>query len=194
MTVEIVRHQIRQKNIHLVVEIEPIPTVWCNPGRLNQVLLNLLVNAVQAVDAGSTITIRTHHLPEIGRVSVRYLGQRARHPRVDSRQDLRPLLHHQTARRRHRAGPLDRLQHRRRTPRPDRGRLRTSASAPPSPSPSPPITPTSRVEQRSRWMTDPGLRRTLDAPIENLHQSNLESKPRSGRLSTTPSNPEGDSP
>ena len=63
-TVEIVRHQIRQKNIHLVVEIEPLPTVWCNPGRLNQVLLNLLVNAVQAVEAGSTITIRTHHLPE----------------------------------------------------------------------------------------------------------------------------------
>ena len=63
VTVEIVRHQIRQKNIHLVVDIEPIPTVWCSPGRLNQVLLNILVNAIQAVDAGSTITIRTRHLP-----------------------------------------------------------------------------------------------------------------------------------
>ncbi len=62
VTVEIVRHQIRSKNIHLVVEITPLPTVWCNPGRLNQVLLNLLVNAIQAVEAGSTITIRTHLL------------------------------------------------------------------------------------------------------------------------------------
>lgn len=64
VTVEIVRHQIRQKNIHLVVDIEPLPVVWCSPGRLNQVLLNILVNGIQAVDAGATITIRTRWLPD----------------------------------------------------------------------------------------------------------------------------------
>ncbi len=63
-TVEMVRYQIRQKNIQLVVEIDPLPTVWCNPGRLNQVLLNLLVNAIQAVDAGATIIVRTRFLPK----------------------------------------------------------------------------------------------------------------------------------
>jgi len=64
MTLEMVRYQIRQKDIHLVVAIDPLPTVWCNPGRLNQVLLNLLVNAIQAVGPGATITVRTRSLPE----------------------------------------------------------------------------------------------------------------------------------
>ena len=66
MTVEMVRYQVRQKEIELVVEIDPLPTVWCNPGRLNQVLLNLLINAIQAVGFGATITVRTRHLPEAG--------------------------------------------------------------------------------------------------------------------------------
>jgi len=64
MTLEMVRYQIRQKDIHLVVAIDPLPTVWCNPGRLNQVLLNLLVNAIQAVGPGATITVRTRSLPD----------------------------------------------------------------------------------------------------------------------------------
>ena len=66
MTVEMIRYQVRQKEIQLDVEIEPLPTVWCNPGRLNQVLLNLLVNAIQAVDPGATIAVRTRHLPDSG--------------------------------------------------------------------------------------------------------------------------------
>ena len=61
-TVEMIRYQIRQKDIHLVVDINPLPTVWCNPGRLNQVLLNLLVNAIQAVAESATITVRTRYL------------------------------------------------------------------------------------------------------------------------------------
>ncbi len=66
MTVEMVRYQVRQKNINLVVEIDPLPTVWCNPGRLNQVLLNLLVNAIQAVGPGATIIVRTRLLINSG--------------------------------------------------------------------------------------------------------------------------------
>ena len=66
MTVEMIRYQVRQKDIHLVVAIDPLPTVWCNPGRLNQVLLNLLINAIQAVDFGATISVRTRLLPERG--------------------------------------------------------------------------------------------------------------------------------
>ena len=66
MTVEMIRYQIRQKHINLVVEIDPLPTVWCNPGRLNQVLLNLLVNAIQAVEPGATIVVRTRLLINSG--------------------------------------------------------------------------------------------------------------------------------
>jgi len=61
-TLEMIRYQIRQKDIHLVVDINPLPTVWCNPGRLNQVLLNLLINAIQAVAESATITVRTRYL------------------------------------------------------------------------------------------------------------------------------------
>ena len=63
-TLEMIRYQIRQKNIHLVVDMDPLPTVWCNPGRLNQVLLNLLVNAIQAVAESATITVRTQYLAD----------------------------------------------------------------------------------------------------------------------------------
>jgi signal transduction histidine kinase len=42
--------------------------VECNPGQINQVLLNLLMNAIQAVGEGATITVRTRSLPETGEV------------------------------------------------------------------------------------------------------------------------------
>jgi signal transduction histidine kinase len=38
-----------------------LPPVCCHPGRINQVLMNLLVNAAQAIDQLGTIGIRTWH-------------------------------------------------------------------------------------------------------------------------------------
>ncbi len=38
-----------------------LPPVCCHPGRINQVLMNLLVNAAQAIDQSGTIGIRTWH-------------------------------------------------------------------------------------------------------------------------------------
>jgi signal transduction histidine kinase len=61
-TVEMVRFQVRQKGLELIVETSPLPMIDCNPGQINQVLLNLLMNAVQAVDSGGTITVRTRSL------------------------------------------------------------------------------------------------------------------------------------
>jgi len=43
----------------IVKEYGEIPPVHCLPSQLNQVLLNLLVNAAQAIDERGTITIRT---------------------------------------------------------------------------------------------------------------------------------------
>lgn len=37
----------------------PLPRVVCNPGQINQVVLNLLTNAVQAVGAAGTVLLRT---------------------------------------------------------------------------------------------------------------------------------------
>jgi signal transduction histidine kinase len=63
-TVEMVRFPIRQKGLVLIVETNPLPMIECNPGQINQVLLNLLMNAIQAVDSGAQIAIRTRFLED----------------------------------------------------------------------------------------------------------------------------------
>jgi signal transduction histidine kinase len=59
-TLEIVRHELRAKEVRLETAFEPLPPVLCHPGKVNQVFLNLLVNAVQACQPGGTVTVRTH--------------------------------------------------------------------------------------------------------------------------------------
>jgi two-component system, NtrC family, sensor kinase len=58
-TLEILRHEITKKDIHLVTDLEPLPLVWCSPGKLNQVFLNLLINAVEACSHGGAVTVGT---------------------------------------------------------------------------------------------------------------------------------------
>jgi two-component system NtrC family sensor kinase len=45
--------------IRLVEEYAPLPQVNCNPSQLNQVFLNLITNAAQAIEGAGTITVRT---------------------------------------------------------------------------------------------------------------------------------------
>ncbi|SIO61149.1 Response regulator receiver domain-containing protein [Singulisphaera sp. GP187] len=59
LTLEIVRYQVRLKEINLVVELGELPMISCFAGKINQVLLNILMNAIQAVDPGATITVRS---------------------------------------------------------------------------------------------------------------------------------------
>ncbi len=59
VTVEMVRYHVKQKGITLKLELGELPHSWCYPGKLNQVFLNLLMNAIQAVNQDGTITIRT---------------------------------------------------------------------------------------------------------------------------------------
>jgi signal transduction histidine kinase len=57
---EILGHEIRNKEIRVSRSFEPLPPVLCHPGKINQVFFNLLVNAVQACSQGGAITARTH--------------------------------------------------------------------------------------------------------------------------------------
>jgi signal transduction histidine kinase len=43
---------------------EDLPQVYCNLGQLNQVFMNLLVNATQAIEEKGTIEIATHYVNE----------------------------------------------------------------------------------------------------------------------------------
>ena len=99
-----------------------LPPVVCHGGDLNQVFINLIVNAAHAIEDhvdGSgergAITIRTR--PR-GRLRARHHPRHGRrHPGRGRRAHLRPLLHDQGGRARHRPGPRDRPDHRRRAPR-----------------------------------------------------------------------------
>jgi signal transduction histidine kinase len=57
-TLNIVQNEIRYKAT-VVRELQPLPEVPCLPTQLNQVFMNLLVNAAQAIPDKGTITLRS---------------------------------------------------------------------------------------------------------------------------------------
>ncbi len=70
-TVEIVRFAASEREVDLRVELaDSLPKILCSPGKLNQVLLNILLNAIQAVEPGSWVAARTRH--DAGRGEVCY--------------------------------------------------------------------------------------------------------------------------
>jgi two-component system NtrC family sensor kinase len=62
-TIEILSHEIKKKEIRVTTRLPKLPPVWCHPGKINQVFLNLLANAVQACDTGGRIEVRARALP-----------------------------------------------------------------------------------------------------------------------------------
>jgi signal transduction histidine kinase len=58
-TVEMVRYHARHKDIQLHLELGDLPPLWCFAGKLNQVLLNILMNAIEAVPPGGSISLTT---------------------------------------------------------------------------------------------------------------------------------------
>ena len=57
-TLRVARNEIKYR-ARVVREFGEVPPVECIPSQLNQVILNLLVNAAQAIDADGVITLRT---------------------------------------------------------------------------------------------------------------------------------------
>jgi signal transduction histidine kinase len=61
-TVQILHYEVSSKAIHIQLCLKPLPPVHCCPGKINQVFHNVLLNAIQASEPGSTITLRTTSL------------------------------------------------------------------------------------------------------------------------------------
>lgn len=73
-TLTLVRHQLKNR-IEVVKEYGDIPAIRCHPNQLNQVFMNLLVNAAQAVEGKGRITIRTFQSGDIVNVQISDSGK-----------------------------------------------------------------------------------------------------------------------
>ena len=58
-SVNMVQGYARKKGVRLATELEPLPLVRCRAARIHQVVVNLLMNGIDACGADGTVTIRT---------------------------------------------------------------------------------------------------------------------------------------
>jgi two-component system NtrC family sensor kinase len=69
-TLTFVEHQLRISQIELMVDLAPnLPRIQGNSGQLQQVLTNLIINAMHASAPGTTITVSTRYCPALGEFS-----------------------------------------------------------------------------------------------------------------------------
>jgi len=58
-TINLAGNEFVGHNVQVIKQYGQVPDIECLPSEINQVLLNLLLNAVQAVDGQGTVTVRT---------------------------------------------------------------------------------------------------------------------------------------
>jgi len=59
-TINIIRGRARAKQVRIEKDLAPsLPLVWCYPAKINQVVMNLLANGIDATEPGGVVTIRT---------------------------------------------------------------------------------------------------------------------------------------
>ncbi len=58
-TLEILGHEIKKNAIQMRTCFTELPPVLCHPGKINQVFLNVLLNAIQASASGGVVEVRT---------------------------------------------------------------------------------------------------------------------------------------
>ena len=58
-TVNIIAGHAKKQGVALVVELGVLPPLLCYPGKINQVVMNLLANAIDACDPGGQVTLQT---------------------------------------------------------------------------------------------------------------------------------------
>lgn len=62
-TANIVRVRADDRGVGLELHLEPLPPVECYPGKINQVVMNLLLNAIDACQSGGLVTVRSRPVP-----------------------------------------------------------------------------------------------------------------------------------
>jgi two-component system, NtrC family, sensor kinase len=75
-TLSLVDHQLKKSTIEVKLDLPPaLPPVKGNAGKLQQVFLNLFLNARDAMDAGGTLTVRAWSANGFARIDVADSGQ-----------------------------------------------------------------------------------------------------------------------
>jgi signal transduction histidine kinase len=69
-----ITHNLWKYGVDVVKELEPVPEILCAPSKINQVFINLITNAVQAMDGAGTLTIRTRQADDWVEVDVEDTG------------------------------------------------------------------------------------------------------------------------
>jgi signal transduction histidine kinase len=72
-TLTVLQHQLKNR-IRIVTEFGDLPEIVCHPNQLNQVFMNILVNASQAIAVRGTITIKTWRESDTVNVSIADTG------------------------------------------------------------------------------------------------------------------------
>jgi PAS domain S-box-containing protein len=73
-TINIIRGQAKKQQVTLDLQLEPLPPVTCYPAKINQVVLNLVANAIDACSAGGKVTVSTHAEPKEVEIAVADTG------------------------------------------------------------------------------------------------------------------------
>ena len=75
-TLTLIEHQLEKADIQVKLSLEPgLPGVKANSGKLQQVFLNLFLNARDAMESGGTLAVRTWNEEGFARIEVADSGQ-----------------------------------------------------------------------------------------------------------------------
>jgi two-component system NtrC family sensor kinase len=72
-TLTLVHHQLKNR-VQVVKEYGDLPEIECYPNQINQVFMNLLVNAAQAIPESGTLTIKTFRDGDFVKIMIRDTG------------------------------------------------------------------------------------------------------------------------
>ncbi|WP_206057518.1 sensor histidine kinase [Nitrincola schmidtii] len=81
-TLKIVNHEIKYTVNEIVKDFGKLPKIYCLPSQLNQVFLNLLVNASHAIDKDGKIIIETRFLEDSNQITIRITDNGAGIPKT----------------------------------------------------------------------------------------------------------------
>ena len=74
-TINIVRGLARKKQVTLDLDLKPMPQVACYPAKINQVVMNLVTNAIDACGEGGRVTVRSANENGAVRIEVSDTGR-----------------------------------------------------------------------------------------------------------------------